>query len=118
MGLQRLSINPGIANPKSPRPAVGDQVQGPHGVPSLLLFLKPPADRCQGIVSGSSDRQQRRLGSLQQPCNLRAMAVAHQQLMRCQHGALQSNHHKTSLCLAFDSNRAMAFHPIPTTPTN
>nr|WP_255442116.1 hypothetical protein [Synechococcus sp. PROS-7-1] len=27
MGLQHLSINPGIANPKRPRPAVGDQVQ-------------------------------------------------------------------------------------------
>ena len=32
MGLQRLGINPGLANPKGPRPAVGDQVQHPRRI--------------------------------------------------------------------------------------
>ena len=49
MGLQGLGVNPGLANPKRPRPAVGDQVQGADGMPRLTLLAQAFADPFQGI---------------------------------------------------------------------
>ena len=79
MGLQSLGINPGLANPKRPRPAVGDQVQGADGITSLTLLLQAVADPLQRMPFWRSF-QHRKLCTVDQGLNLRTVVVCDQQL--------------------------------------
>jgi len=79
MGLQRRGINPLLADPKRPRPAVGDQMQRLRQLTRRPLRLQCRRDRHQGLLDTIPDHQ--RLGTLQEGLDLRAPAIAEQQMI-------------------------------------
>ena len=80
MGLQGLGIDPGIADPKRSRPAMGDQVEHPRRIALRSPLPQTPADPLQRMTLMCTI-QHRLLRLCHQGLDLRTVEVGDQQMV-------------------------------------